>query len=134
MRGVLDPNVLIAALLSRTGPPAVLVTRWLAGEFELVVSDKLLAELSRALAYPKIRKRVSAEVATAYLEMLGEAALLVPDPAEAPIRSRDPDDDYLIALAEGASAVLVSGDDDLLALADTIPVRRPADFLAELRD
>lgn len=111
-----------------------MVTRWLAGEFELVVSDKLLAELSRALAYPKIRKRVSVEVATAYLAMLGEAALLVPDPAEAPIRSRDPDDDYLIALAEGASAVLVSGDDDLLALADTIPVRRPADFLAELRD
>jgi hypothetical protein len=39
VRAVLDPNVLIAALLSPTGAPAQLVGRWLGGEFELVVSD-----------------------------------------------------------------------------------------------
>jgi predicted nucleic acid-binding protein len=58
VRAVLDPNVLIASLLSRSGAPAQIVSRWLAGEFELVVSQALLAELARALAYPKIRERI----------------------------------------------------------------------------
>jgi predicted nucleic acid-binding protein len=51
VRAVLDhPNVLIAALLSPAGATAQLVGRWLGGEFELVVSDALLAEFERALA------------------------------------------------------------------------------------
>ena len=50
MRAVLDVNVLIAALLSPTGAPAQIVSRWLGGEFELIVSGNLLAELERALA------------------------------------------------------------------------------------
>ena len=53
MRAVLDPNILIAALLSRSGAPAQIVWRWLAGEFELVVSETLLAELERALGLPE---------------------------------------------------------------------------------
>ena len=51
MRAVLDPNILIAALLSPGGAPAQIVSRWLGGEFELVVSEALLSALERALAY-----------------------------------------------------------------------------------
>ncbi len=47
MRALLDVNILISALLSRRGGPAQLLTRWLAGEFELVVSEALLSELER---------------------------------------------------------------------------------------
>lgn len=43
---------------------------------------------------------------------------------------RDPDDDYLFALAHARAAALVSGDDDLLELAGKIPVFTPAEFLA----
>jgi predicted nucleic acid-binding protein len=43
VRAVLDPNILIAALLSPAGAPAQLVGRWLGGAFELVVSETLLA-------------------------------------------------------------------------------------------
>jgi len=56
VRAVLDPNVLISALLSPAGAPAELFTRWFAGEFELVVSPALLEELERALVYPEIRR------------------------------------------------------------------------------
>lgn len=47
-------------------------------------------------------------------------------------RSRDPKDDYLIALAQTAKVdALISGDVDLLVLTDLVPpVMRPADFLA----
>jgi predicted nucleic acid-binding protein len=36
------------------------------------------------------------------------------DPAEVSVHTRDPDDDYLVALAGHAQAILVSGDRDLL--------------------
>jgi uncharacterized protein len=55
-RVVLDPGVLIAAVLSPKGAPAELLRHWLAGDYELVVSDKLLAELKRVLLRPKFRK------------------------------------------------------------------------------
>ena len=47
------------------------------------------------------------------------------------MHSIDPDDDYLIALAETAAAILVSGD---TGLADRIPVHTPAGFRTLLTD
>ena len=134
MRAVLDPNVLISSLLSGKGAPAQLVRRWLSGHFELVVSDLLLAELTEALAARKLRSRIPTEAIEALLARLAESALRVVDPQEPARRSADPDDDYLIALAETAAAVLVSGDRHVLALAPSLPIRTPADFLAELSD
>lgn len=130
-RAVLDPNVLISALLSPSGGPAALVARWLAGDFELIVSERLLAELRRALAYRKIRSRVTEDEATSFLDLLGRAATGAKDPPTAPRRSRDPGDDHLLALAEATAAVLVTGDDDLLALAG-VPVVSPRAFLDSL--
>jgi putative PIN family toxin of toxin-antitoxin system len=131
-RAVLDPNVLISALLSPSGAPAALVARWLAGEFELVVSEQVLAELRRALACPRLRSRISDEEAKAFVDLLDRTATRVADPSLAPERSRDPGDDHLLALAEAAAAVLVTGDEDLLTLSD-VPVRSPAAFLRSLR-
>ena len=129
MRAVLDPNILIAALLSRTGPPAQIVSRWLAGEFELVVSESLLAELRRALAYPKVRARVSADEASEFVSLLAHAAILGSDPPTPARRSVDPGDDYLVALAEGERAVLVTGDRHLLDLARELPIETARAFL-----
>lgn len=132
MRAVLDPNVLIASLLSRSGAPAQIVSRWLAGGSELVVSEALLAELARALAYPKIRERIAEDEASAFVALLRQTVRLAPD-AEAPApRSADPDDDYLLALAEAERAVLVSGDQHLLALAGELPISTPRAFLEAL--
>ncbi len=131
MRAVLDPNVLVSALLSPTGAPAALLRAWIQGGFELVTSPRLLDELERVLAYPKIRERIGPEEAHAFLAWFRSTADVVEDPRDAPpIRSRDPDDDYLIALAEQQHAVLVSGDMDLLELSDRIPVLTAAGFLA----
>jgi putative PIN family toxin of toxin-antitoxin system len=132
VRAVLDTNVLIAALISRLGPSATLVLRWLDGEFDLVVSEQLLAELYRALAYPKLQARIRPAEASAFIELLRSTATMAADAEIAPPRSRDPGDDYLVALAESAAAVLVSGDLDLLALAPGLPVLSPADFLERL--
>jgi putative PIN family toxin of toxin-antitoxin system len=130
VRAVLDPNVLISALLSSGGAPAKVLRHWLAGAFELVVSPQLLAELERALAYPKLRRHVTAEEAAELTELLRRAANNESDPPSAVALSPDPGDDYLIALAAAARAMLVSGDRDLLGLAPTLPVESPAAFLA----
>ena len=67
--------------------------------------------------------------------LLGRGALMVDDPTAPPaISSPDPDDDYLIALAEESRSVLVSGDRDLLELSDQIPVYSPTRFLAMVED
>jgi putative PIN family toxin of toxin-antitoxin system len=60
LRAVLDVNVLISALLSRTGTPAGLLLAWQDGRFELIVSPGLLAEFTRALTYPKLRRLIPA--------------------------------------------------------------------------
>lgn len=104
-----------------------------AGAFELVASPLLLAELERALAYPKLRTRIHQSEATAIVEWLERSATIVPDPDEpSPRASKDPGDDYLIALAAHERAALVSGDRHLLELAAELPIYAPADFLAVL--
>jgi uncharacterized protein len=133
VRAVLDANVLVAALLSPSGSPALLVRRWLAGEFELVISDQLLDEFTRVCAYPKIRDRVPDEAARQIVAVLRGSAEAVADPARPLRRSNDPGDDYLIALAEAGSAVLVSGDEHLLKLSGDLPIYSPRRFL-ELLD
>jgi len=129
VRAVLDPNILIAALISRSGTPARIVQRWLGGAFELVVSETLLRELERALAYPKLRTRISEEEADEFLTLLRRAAIVAPDPPLPPRRSADAGDDYLIALAETELALLVSGDRHLLALAADLPTKSTRAFL-----
>ena len=134
MRALLDVNVLIAGLLSRTGSPARLLGKWLEGEFELVISDLLLDELEKTLARPKLRRLLDDDEISAFLELLrGGLADWVEDPGEPPsIKSRDPKDDYLIAAARAAQATLVTGDADLLELAGSIPVMSPRAFLETL--
>lgn len=111
-----------------------------------VVTQGLLDELAAVLARPKFRRWVDLDDALGFVEALGREALLRPDPVGVARRVRDPDDDYLVALAEAAEAVIVTGDADLLgrrphpagdhasgadrAAGPTVRVRTPACWLA----
>lgn len=99
--------------------------------YDLVVSALLLDELRRALRYPKLSDRIPINDAVELVELIQRAAVLGVDPDSSPsISSADPDDDYLIALADSARALLVSGDRDILDLSDELPVYSPFEFLA----
>jgi putative PIN family toxin of toxin-antitoxin system len=135
VRAVLDPNVIISGLLSATETPADVLRAFDQGEFELVVSQTLLDELARALAYPKLRRHISEADADAVARWIGDSATTVSDPDKPPpVRSTDPGDDYLIALAASQRAVLVSGDKHLLDLSAEIPVFSPREFLELLAE
>ena len=132
MRAVLDPNIFISAALSPKGAPAAVISEWLAGRFEAVTSPILLGELDRAFAYPKLRKRVPQSRADEYVNLIRKCSVNRDDPPAPPRVSRDSQDDYLIALAKQSEALLVSGDEDLLALAPGLPIFSAAEFLAWL--
>ena len=119
-------------MLARESAPSRLLLRWLAGDFELIISDKLISELRRALSYPKIGARASADEGSAFVDVLEGHAFRAIDPDKAARRSRDLGDDYLLALAESCSAVVVSGDQELLALKRDLPIYSPAEFLAQM--
>ncbi len=131
MRVVLDPNVLVSALISPAGPPREILTAWTQGRFDLIATQVLLGELRDVLARAKFRRWVSAATAAEYVDGLADAALVVDDPPAQPGLSPDPDDDYLITLARvGGADYLISGDRHLTGLTDpTPPVLTPRQFL-----
>lgn len=133
MKVVFDPNVLVSAAIAPSGTPAELIRRWRAGELELVLAEMLLDELARVLRYPKLRPYIDADDAAGLIAALRAEAIVQAQPRDPPpVRSRDPGDDYLIALAVASDSALVSGDRDLLELPGQVPVYSPARFLALL--
>jgi putative PIN family toxin of toxin-antitoxin system len=135
VRAVVDVNVLLSGVLSTKGSPAGILRASRDGRFELVVSELLLAELKRTFAYPKLRKRIAPEKADAFTNWVRDHGTIAEDPARPPpVSSRDPDDDYLLALAVDRRAYLITGDQDLLALSSDLPILTPAQFAVKLRE
>jgi putative PIN family toxin of toxin-antitoxin system len=130
-RVVLDPNVLISALLTPHGASARILLHLRAGEFELVTSSALIAELRSVLRREKFRPYVTLDEVEEFVELIRRESTSLEDPAPpaAPL-SEDPGDEYLIQLARVARAdALVSGDPHLTRLRSRIPVKSPREFL-----
>jgi putative PIN family toxin of toxin-antitoxin system len=135
VRVVLDTNVLISGLLFPGGPPWRLVDAWRGGAFDLVLSDFVIDELSRVWGHlaPRL-KRAPTDLGD-FLDMLvlrGELVHL--DEAvlanAAATALRDPNDVPILATLLCASADwLVTGDKDLLVLAESYPILTPAAFV-----
>ncbi|HEX5711832.1 MAG TPA: putative toxin-antitoxin system toxin component, PIN family [Solirubrobacterales bacterium] len=130
-RAVLDTNVFVSALVTPKGISAKVIEQMQTGEVEAIVSPGLLAELESVLRREKFRRYFDSEAVEAFLEMLRVEATLVPDPSTpAPLRSVDPKDDFLLALASSQKSHLVSGDSDLIELSGGAPIITPGDLLA----
>lgn len=135
LRGVLDANVLVSALIRPQGPPGrILASLIEAQAFELVASASIFEELRRCLAYPRVRRRI---VATDEELDLWIAALdLIAESTEGTLEVlavvSDPDDDkYLVAALEGRVQFLVTGDAHLLELQtyEGVQIVTPSAFL-----
>lgn len=134
---VLDTNVILSSLLSAKGPPAEIIQRWEAEEFDVATSPLLLAVLERTLAYPKVKKYLeqSGEVIRTLLRRFGTVASLVEPESSVQVIKRDPDDNRVLECAKAAGAgFIVSGDEHLLALKEYegIIIYSPAEFITLL--
>ena len=97
LRAVFDTNVFVSAALSRspTSPTRELFRRWLAGEFVLVVSQALTAEVIEKLLQHQIELNQVTEL-IASLERLAEWVKVPPEDVLSVIAA-DPDDDVILA-------------------------------------
>jgi len=132
---VLDTNVLLSGLMFPDGTPGRVVAAWHGARFDLAISVHQLAEIGRALAYPKIRRildwddtRIEQFIRQLYIraQIVDLDAVSVEVPA-------DPDDAPILATLVAAKAdVLVTGDSDLLSLRDRYSILTPAEFVRKL--
>lgn len=135
MRVVLDTNVLLSGLMFPDGAPGRVVAAWREARFDVVMSVHQLAEIGRALAYPRIRRvlgwddqRIERFIRQIYVrvQIVDLHGITVEVPA-------DPDDAPILAtLVAGKADVLVTGDGDLLALHERFPIQTPSDFVRKL--
>jgi putative PIN family toxin of toxin-antitoxin system len=132
VRVFLDTNVLVSAFVAR-GLCADLV-RYLLAEHELLTGELNLVELRRTL---RGKLGASAEQ-VAGVEAQLRSQTVVPKPASRlALRVRDADDAWVLASAvAGEADLLVTGDRDLLAIADKapLPILSPRDAWARLRE
>lgn len=112
---VLDVNVWVSGLIRPSGPPGAVLDAVRKGSLIPVVSDRLLAELSDVLRRPKLARWINPEDATEFLDTLAVIAEIYVDIDAAQGATRDPKDDYLVALSQHSGAILITGDDDILA-------------------
>ena len=78
---VLDTNVLASGVLGfrrSNSVPGMLLRRWRAGAFTLIVSEHILAELVRTFANPFFTSRLSAQQIEAALATLRAGAVIQP--------------------------------------------------------
>lgn len=134
LRVVVDPNVVVSAAISPVGVTGRLIRRGLAGQFRMIVCPMLLDEAREVIGRPKLRRFVAVATGLELLADIEGAAEWFPDPEAIETTSRDRSDDHLIALANESEADrLLSGDADLLALADSDRrIVSPRDFIDEL--
>ena len=134
---VLDTNVVLSALLFERGRLAPLRRAWQARRVEPLASRDSIAELIRALGYPKFRLAPEHR-----LELLGDylpCCRTVDVPARvkgAPLCPDAGDQMFIDLLLTGRARWLVTGDRGLLRLSAEAGGRivTPRDFLASLAE
>lgn len=116
-RLVIDASTLTSGVASRPGggAPWLILAALLDFEFEAVVCPRLVGEFRDALGNKYFRERFDPDDLAEIVARVEEAAVVRSDPQEVEALLRDPDDDYLVALArESGADAIVTGDGDLL--------------------
>ena len=131
MRVFLDTNVLVAAFATRGLCADVM--RVILAEHELITADVVLDELRDVLDR---RLKLPGSTVDDVLALL-RAQDVVSKPAKpSDVPVRDPDDRWVLASAvAGRADILVTGDQDLLAIAEAapLPIVSPRGFWDQLR-
>lgn len=109
IRLVLDSSVLLSALLSPASPSAGILSCWRDRKVNVLTAAEQIEEIARVTRYPKIRGLLHRALAGRLVNRLREVATVLENlpPVDRP---PDPDDNYLLAIAEAGDAqFLVTG-------------------------
>ena len=133
LRVVLDTNVLLSGIAYPASIPGKIMAAWRHGSIDVVLSDFILNELRRVL--PRLQKRhgLTKSEINDLVDSLALLAEMVEPETSLEAALRDANDQpilgtLLAARSASSAGYLVTGDKDLLALADQYPVVMPARF------
>lgn len=111
IRAVLDANVLVSGFPAASGTLAELIDHWRAGEFQLVTSQHIIGEVSRAWTKPYWLDRFSQPQVTRALALLEKEADVTPITVKVVGIATHPEDDLVLATAVSAQVdYLATGD------------------------
>ena len=111
---VVDTNIWIRALLAGQVTLPVLEA-WRNNQFQVVVSEPLLTELTEVCQRPRLRERLQVEQVSLLLEQLRWRGIMV-EVTTIPPRCRDIRDQPVLATAiDGQADAILTGDADLRA-------------------
>lgn len=115
-RLVVDASAFVSGIIgAEDRPPALFLDALFDRAFEPVICPRVLVEVRRTLSRPYFQRRITPPELDRILRSLARACVQLRDPSDPPAILRDPDDDYLVALAITARARgIVTGDKDLL--------------------
>jgi uncharacterized protein len=135
LRVVLDTNVLLSGIAYPASAPGKILAAWRHGSADVLLSAFILDELRRVLPRLAHRHGLTRAEIDDLVDALSIQAELVEPAAVADPVLRDPDDQpvlgtLLVALEASSADYLVTGDKDLLALAERYPILTPAQFWA----
>lgn len=131
LRVVLDTNVLLSGIAYPGSIPGKIMAAWRHGSVDVLLSTFILDELRRVLPRLASRHGLSPAEVDDLIDILSiQAELVDPLPANESAL-RDPNDlPVLGSLLAAHADYLVTGDKDLLALAERFPIITPAQFWA----
>lgn len=116
-RLVVDANILASGSADphTKSPPSLILAAAEELGFEAIVCPRILEEIAEALRKPYFRERIRTDEIADIVGAIAAATRVLEDPTDVDAVLRDPDDDYLIALArESGAEAIVTGDRDLL--------------------
>jgi uncharacterized protein len=139
IRAVLDANVFASGVLRYdppSSPPGEILRHWLAGSFELITSDHVIAEIERTLlTNPYFAPRVTHAAGDRWVVALRALGTRVTLTAVVAGVASHPEEDLVLATAVSALADhLVTGDRQLQRLGHYrgVTIVSPRDFLTLL--
>jgi putative PIN family toxin of toxin-antitoxin system len=139
IRATLDANVLASAFPGERGVPSILLERWTNLEFELILSEHILASLASAWLKPYFRRLFGENQVLEALDLLRTRSTIVVPVLTVHGVAEDEEDDLVLAtVIAGAAEYLVTGDKRLQALGEfqKVVIVSPRQFLdiLELHD
>ncbi len=123
MEVVLDVNILVSSLIGK-GKPRELWLKAVSGEFQLVLSRRIVEEFVQVISRPKFQRHLGERDVLDFLEALSTRAKIVRTRSRLRIIREDPEDNSILAATyDGRADYIVSGDRHLLGLREFEGIR-----------